>query len=118
MIYIIDDDKYVRRGFGMLLKSADLECKCFGSAEDFLESCQPVEQDLLILDMHMPGMGGCDLLEHFIKEEIHVPVIIITAFDEPASRECAKNYGALAYLRKPVDGEALIDLIKYSVNSV
>jgi AmiR/NasT family two-component response regulator len=49
---------------------------------------------------------------------MYIPVIIITAYDEPASRDCAKKYGAIAYLRKPIDGEALIDLIKYSISYV
>ncbi len=118
MIYIVDDDLYVRRGFGMLLKSAELDYITSASAEEFFEQYKPREHDLLILDMHMPGMGGCDLLEYLTKQGLHIPVIIITAFDEPSSRECARHYGAVAYLRKPVDGEALIDLIKYTIVTV
>ena len=118
MIYIIDDDQHVIRGFGMLLKSAGFECTSFSSAEEFLEKSKPAETDLIILDYHLPGMNGCDLLQHFLKTELHLPVILITAFDDKFSRECAKKYGAMAYLRKPVDGEALIDLIKYSENYV
>lgn len=118
MIYIIDDDKYVRRGFEILFKSAGLECNSFGSAEEFLEILHTVENDIIILDMHMPGMNGCELLEYLASHEKYFPVIVITAYDEPASRECAKKYGAIAYLRKPVDSEALIDMIKYSMNPV
>jgi len=118
MIYIIDDDPFVRRGFVMLFKSAGLESSAIGSAEDFLAAFKPDDKDILILDMHMPGINGCDLLEYLANKEMFIPVIIITAFDDPASRECAKRYGAIAYLRKPVDGEALIDLVKYSVNPV
>jgi len=102
----------------MLFKSAGLESSAIGSAEDFLAAFKPDDKDILILDMHMPGMNGCDLLEYLANKEMFIPVIIITAFDDPASRECAKRYGAIAYLRKPVDGEALIDLVKYSVNPV
>jgi len=116
MIYIIDDDQHVRRGFGILLKSAGFECTSYGSAEEFLEKSKPTGKDLIILDYHLPEMSGCDLLDHFLKVKLHIPVIIITAFDDQISRDCAKKYGALAYMRKPVDGEALVDLIKYSVN--
>jgi FixJ family two-component response regulator len=118
MIYIIDDDKYVRRGFEVLFKSSELECLSLESAEEFLEVNPIGENDIILLDMHMPGMNGCELLTCLAAQERFIPVIIITAYDEPSSRECAKKYGALAYLRKPVDSEALIDLIKYSVNPV
>jgi FixJ family two-component response regulator len=119
MVYIIDDDKYVRRGFEILFKSACLKCFSFGSAEEFIDTVHSSsENDVLILDMHMPGMSGCELLNYLAKNEVFFPVIVVTAFDEQESRECAKNYGAVAFLRKPVDSEALIDLIKYSVNPV
>jgi FixJ family two-component response regulator len=114
MIAIIDDDKSVRRGFKFLLESAGFKCTYYGSAEDFLENWQKDEKDLLILDMHMPGMGGCDLLKYLKEKEIFIPVIVSTAYDEQESRECSKKYGAIAYLRKPIDGEALIDLIKFA----
>jgi FixJ family two-component response regulator len=118
MIYIIDDDKYVRRGFEILFKSTGLDCTSFGSAEEFLEVLNIIEDDIIILDMQMPGMNGCDLLAYLADHELFFPVIVITAYDEPSSRECARKYGALAYLRKPVDSEALIDLIRYTVNPV
>jgi FixJ family two-component response regulator len=118
MVYIIDDDQSVREGFAILLKSADFECRSIDSAEAFLAAWLPGEHDFLILDMHMPGMNGCELLAQLAEKGLYLPVIIITAYDEDSSRECAKNYGALAYLRKPVDGEALIDLIKYEFNPI
>ena len=115
MIYIIDDDKSVRRSFEILLSSADFEYTSFESAEEFLKFFTPKKNDFLILDIHMPGMNGCDLLNTLKEKNIQIPVIIITAFDEAFSRECAKNYGVKAYLRKPIDGEALIDLIEYNI---
>ncbi len=113
MIYIIDDDQNVRDGFTMLLKSAGFKCSSFESAEEFLKNYKAGENDLLILDIHLPGMNGCLLLEHLRKNNMQLPVVIITAYDEQATRTAAKNYGAIAYLRKPVDGTALIDVIRY-----
>jgi FixJ family two-component response regulator len=116
MIYLIDDDQYVRRGLGMLLESAAIECLSLGSAEEFLNNYKPADHDMLILDMHMPGMDGCGLLKHLYDNKMSIPVIIITGYDETSSRDCAKKYGAIAYLRKPIDGQALIDLVRYSIN--
>lgn len=117
MIYIVDDDRNVRDGFMMLLKSSGYKCRAFESAEDFIKDYEAGENDLLILDIHLPGMDGCLLMEYLRRNDLHLQVIIITAYDEQTSRTAAKNYGAIAYLRKPVDGEALIDLIKFNLGA-
>lgn len=117
MIYIIDDDKNVREGFMILLKSAGFTYRSFENPREFLKYYQHNDHDLLILDLNMPDQNGCNLLEVLLEKGILLPVIIITAYDDKASRECAKKYGAIAYLRKPVDGIALIDLIKYELDS-
>ena len=115
MIFIIDDDKYVLRGFQILLQSAGLESKIFDSVEEFIEKWGKDKNDILILDIHMPGLNGCDLLK-FLKEiDLHIPVILITAYDEAESREEAKRYGVLAYLNKPVNDDVLLDLLKNAV---
>jgi FixJ family two-component response regulator len=117
MLYIIDDDKNVRDGFLMLFKSAAYNCCAFESAEDFLKDFKQSDNDLLILDMHLIGMSGSELLEELTKQGVQLPVIILTAFDEYPNRNSAKKYGALAYLRKPVDSSALFDLIKFNLES-
>ena len=115
MIYIIDDDQHVRRGFDMLLKAGGFESKSYSSAEEYLEKSKLTDTDIIILDYHLPGMTGCDLLKYLENKKLHFPVVMITAFDDRFSRDCAKKYGVLAYLRKPVDGDALIDIIKYAL---
>lgn len=116
MIHIIDDDQCVREGFTMLLKSAGFDCDSFEGAEEFIDLWKPGENDLIILDIHLTGMNGCALLENLTKRGIHLAVIIVTAYDDQATRNVAKNYGALAYLRKPVDSEALIDLVRFGIS--
>jgi FixJ family two-component response regulator len=112
VIYIIDDDKYVLRGFQILLKSDGLESMAFERVEEFIDWWNEDEDDILILDIHMAGMNGCKLLEELEKRNLHPRVIIVTAYDEPASRNCSNKYGTLAYLLKPVESETLLDLIK------
>ena len=112
MIYIIDDDKYVLKGFQILLLSAGLKSIVFDSVEEFIEKWDKDRDDILILDIHMPGLNGCDLLKYLQEINIRIPVILITAYVEEESREVANKYGVLAYLTKPVDGEVLLDLLK------
>jgi FixJ family two-component response regulator len=118
MISIIDDDKYVLRGFQILLKSSGLESSIFNSVEDFLGSWEPNDSDLLIADMHMPGMNGCNLLEFLKKKAYHPDVIIVTAYDEQVSRDCSLDYGVLAFLIKPVDSDLLLDVVKIWTNKI
>lgn len=115
MIYIVEDEQSISNGFMMLLKSAGYECKSFITAEKFLASYHPTLNDLLILDMQLSGMNGCKLLETLEERKLHLPVIVITSFDEPKYRQCSRDHGAIAYLRKPVDGEALLDIIQYKL---
>ena len=112
MIFIIDDDRNVLRGFQVLLKSAGLECSVFDNVEEFLCTWNKNEDDILLLDIHMPEIDGCDLLDYLEKRNVHIPVIVITAYDQQESRFRSENYGVLAYLIKPVDSEVLIELIK------
>jgi FixJ family two-component response regulator len=117
VIYIIDDDRCVLRGFNILFKSAGFESVIFDSAEEFLKTWVHKETDILVLDINMPGMTGTDLLNYLGKRDLQVPVILITGYDEPASRACASRYGTLAYLLKPVESKTLLELIKQASDS-
>lgn len=116
MIYVVDDDISVRRAFELFLESAELEYQSFESVSSFLSGANPTVNDLLVLDLCIPGMNGEDLLKKFNREGLVIPVIVVTAFDDPQSREYCKQYGVKAYMRKPVDGEALVDFIIYSLS--
>ena len=117
MIYLIDDDKSVRRAFELFLRSAGLEFQSFESANKFISGFQPGAKDILILDLNLPGMSGYDLLKKFKQDGILIPVIVVTAFDEPQSRACCREYGVKEYLRKPVDGEDLVEIIHKTIEN-
>jgi two-component system, LuxR family, response regulator FixJ len=68
----------------------------------------PGKFDCLITDLNMPGRSGLDLLQHLQSIASVVPVIVITADTNPATRSRAMRYGAYAYLTKPIETEALL----------
>lgn len=115
MVYLIDDDESVRRGFRLFLNSAGIDHQSFQSADEFLKVFEPHERDLLVLDLNLPGTNGIDLLRIFEHRGIHLSIVVVTAHDEPKSREYCKHLGVKAYLRKPVDAEALLDIIRYDM---
>jgi FixJ family two-component response regulator len=118
MISIIEDDLSVREAIEALLNSAGMKYQSFDNAEQFLSGFKPCKKDILVLDLNLPGMNGCDLLKEIKPDGIKIQVIVTTAFDDPASRELCKQNGVKDFLRKPVDGEALIDLINFNMTSV
>jgi len=114
MVYLIDDDKSVRRGFELFLKSAGMDYKSFESADSFSTLVEPKIDDTIILDLNLPGTSGCEFLQILRSKKNDVPVIVVTAFDDLQSRTKCRELDVKAYLRKPVDGEALIDIIKFN----
>ena len=115
MIYVIDDDESVRRALQRLLRSAALDVKAFSSAREFLGSGNLGERACIVLDIQMRGITGFDLQEELVSKGIRTPVIAVSAFDDAKTRERARELGATAFFRKPVDGEALIDAIHWAM---
>jgi FixJ family two-component response regulator len=115
VIFIIEDDRSVRRSFEIILESEGLEFRSFGSAESFLASEVPSAKDLLLLDINLPQMSGLDLLHKLDAENKPLNTIVITSVDDMRTRESCKRFGVKAFLRKPVDGIALMDLIRYQI---
>lgn len=115
MVYLIDDDASVRKAFGRLLRSANLDAETFSSAEEFLSSPKQEENACIIIDIQMPGLTGFDLLERLVKKGIRFPVIAVSAHDDAETREHAKALGAVSFFRKPVDDQALLDAIWWAI---
>ena len=115
MIYIIDDDESVRKAFKRLLRSANYEVGTFSSAEEFLKSQKPNKNACIIIDMKMPGMTGFDLQRKLNDQGIRFPVIVISASDDAQVREQARELGAVAFFRKPIDDQALLDAIDWAI---
>jgi FixJ family two-component response regulator len=115
MIYLIDSNISVARAFELFLESAGMEYRSFKDTESFLAGVKPLAGDLILLDLSMPVTTACELLKKIFHYDLQAPVIVVTVVDDDHFRECCRQYGVKAIMRKPVDGEALIDLIKYSL---
>ena len=116
-ISVVDDDPSVREAIKSLLKSAGFHAEVFASAEEFLESGQLAEATCLILDVRMPGMGGVELQERLIACNCSVPIIFVTAHADEDARALALERGAVEFLRKPFNDEALLDAIARSIGA-
>jgi len=108
----VDDDRSVVEGIVSLLESVGYAAAGFVSAQDFLNSTQLRRTACLILDVRMPGMGGLELQRRLAAENIHTPIIFITAQGEQeVSAECLSG-GAVAILRKPFAQKSLLEALR------
>lgn len=114
-VAIVDDDKWVLKSLERLLKSGGFRVKTFISAEDFLQSEKDSRTVCLILDIGLPGMSGLDLQRHLAAENSQVPIIFVSAHDETDMRTQAMSRGAVAFLSKPVNDQALLEAVDSAV---
>jgi len=115
-IYVIDDDESVRKAFKRLLRSVNFEAETFASAEEFLRSQKPNKNSCIIIDIRMPGLTGFDLQRKLMAQGSRIPIIVISASDDAYTREQARELGAVAFFRKPIDDQALLDAITWAVS--
>jgi FixJ family two-component response regulator len=117
IVAIIEDDESYRVAVQRLLKSAGLLVQSFDSAEAFLNSGQQHETGCLISDIRMPGMSGLELQSKLNSDHCSIPTIFITAHGDEKMRMQAMRGGAVTFLTKPFDGEALLDFVRLALNS-
>jgi FixJ family two-component response regulator len=111
-VAIVDDDETVRRALRRAISSVSYLPLEFASGEDFLASRQHEKMACALMDLHMPGLNGIDVLERMKGQNHQVPVIIITGGDQPRMRQKCMLAGAAGYLVKPLDRDAMISMIE------
>lgn len=110
-VLVVDDDESVRKALKRLLRSNGYHVVTFGSAEDLLRSSSPVSGACLILDIRLPGMSGFDLCDNLASSGARIPVIFMTAHDNPGWQEMAEKVGGIAFLRKPFGEQSLLSAL-------
>jgi FixJ family two-component response regulator len=116
-IAIVDDDASVRRALGRLLGTYDFSVRTYASGPAFLDSLKRGVPDCLILDLHMPGMTGLEVLHALSGARFTFPVLIATAQDELGIRSRCQLAGATAFLSKPVQIEPLLEALAAALGS-
>jgi FixJ family two-component response regulator len=117
MVAIVDDDDLMRSALEGLLKAVGLPAHAFASAEEFLKSGQQRQARCLITDIRMPGMSGLELQAHLNAERCRIPIIFITAHGDEKMRMQALRAGAVEFMAKPFDDEALVESVRAALES-
>ena len=111
-VYVVDDDEAVRDSVQWLLEGKDYRVRSFDSAESFLERYDPREIACLIIDIRMEGMTGLDLQDRLIDLRSPLPLVFITGHGDVPMAVDAMKKGALDFIQKPFDEEALVGLVE------
>ena len=117
LVAIVDDDDLMRSAVQGLLKSVGWPAQAFASAEEFLQSGQHRQTACLIADIRMPGMSGLELQSRLNAEHCRIPTIFITAHGDAKMRLQALRAGAVEFLAKPFDDEALLQSVRAALES-
>ena len=111
-VYVIDDDEGVRDSLQWLLEGKDYRVRCFDSAETFLSRYDAREVACLIVDIRMGGMTGLELQDRLIERKSPLPIVFITGHgDVPMAVDTMKK-GAMDFIQKPFQENALLSLVE------
>jgi FixJ family two-component response regulator len=111
-VFIVDDDVSVRESLELLVRNENWKPKTFASAQEFLKHPRTLVPSCLVLDLSLPGLNGLELQKQLVVEHIDMPVIFITGYGDVPKSVQAMKAGALEFLTKPIDSDALISAIR------
>lgn len=106
-LYIVDDDNSVRDSLSLLLNFRGFRTREFASAEEFLANWKPEWRGCLLLDLRMTGMDGLALQQVLAERGSRLPIVFLTGHGDIAQARAALKAGAVDFLEKPIDHEAL-----------
>ena len=117
VVAIVDDDESIREALAALINTIGVPAVSFPSAEEFLKSGQHAGAGCLIADIRMPGMSGLELQAKLNESGNKIPIIFITAHGDERVRLQALRAGAVEFLVKPFDDEALLERVRAALTS-
>lgn len=115
LIAVVDDEESVRLALARMLRASSFDVSIYRSGEEFLESLKTVVPDCAVLDFQMPGLTGRDIQRAISVAKVSLPLIIVTAHDQPSLREKVLADGAVAYFTKPLRRDTLIAALQQAL---
>lgn len=110
-VFVIDDDKAVRKSLRFLLATAGHNVEAFPSASAFLDTYDPKRRGCLVLDVRMPEMTGLELQHELNARAWHIPAIFITGHGTVPMAIAAMKAGAFDFIEKPLRDDVLLESV-------
>jgi two-component system response regulator FixJ len=114
-IYVVDDDASVRDALSLVLTLEGFHVSGFAEGNSFLAAVRQHQPDCIILDVHMPGRSGLDILKELHNQHCAVPLFIISGQgDIPMAVDAIRN-GALDFIEKPFNAATLVTRVREAI---
>jgi FixJ family two-component response regulator len=111
-VWLLDDDASLLKALGRLMKSAGLSAEKFSHPAALLARLKEARCQVVVLDVWMPDINGLEVQTQLRRKSPETQIIFMSGRDEPSVRDAAMSGGALAFLRKPFEDEALVQLVR------
>ena len=115
IVFVVDDDISVRESLEALIRFVGWQPETFASAEEFLTRPRPVAPCCLVLDVSLPELNGLELQKLIATDRIDMPIIFITGHGDIPMTVQAMKAGAVEFLTKPIDDDALLSAIRHAI---
>ncbi len=115
VIFVVEDDESFREAIGRLIRSAGLQAKLLGSAQEFLVQDVPDAPCCIVLDVRLPGLNGLDFQSELAEANIQVPIVFMTGYGDIPMSVKAMKAGAVEFLTKPFRDEELLQAIQVAL---
>ncbi len=116
-IAVVDDEAPVLVALGRMLRLADYEVLPYASGEDFLAALGDRMPDCALIDVHLPGLTGIQVQVRLQADGVRLPVVFITASEDPAIDRSALDAGGLRVLHKPFSNSELLASITFALRA-
>jgi two-component system response regulator DctR len=111
LAHIVDDDEAIRDALTWLFRTRNVASRAWSSAEEFLEAWSPDWQGCIVLDIRMKAMSGLECFDVLLEQGNTLPVVFLTGHGDVPMAVSALKKGAFDFLEKPVDDNALVDVV-------
>jgi FixJ family two-component response regulator len=115
VVFVVDDDVFIREALSSLIRSTGIRVVTFSSASEFLREPLPEVPACLVLDVNLPGMNGMELQRELARKKNDIPIIFITGHGDIPMSVRAMKAGAVEFLTKPFRDQDLLDAIQQAI---
>ena len=115
IVFVVDDDVWVRESLETLIREEGWQAEAFSSAQQFLDRPRALTPNCLVLDISLPGLNGLELQKRVAVERTDMPIIFITGHGDIPMSVGAMKAGAVEFLTKPFNDEVLLTAIRQAL---